>query len=102
MAARRSVERCKMENDLIEEMRSMLPKKYRDEFDEFVEQHRGLVASEYQDTIDAMQAELDCASSLEITVTLEKVRDWFFDVLEMHKPMSDPRKIYEMVERALR
>lgn len=91
-----------MENDLIEEMHRTLPDWYRPAFDLFVEQHRNLVASEYRDAIDAMQAELDCASSLEITLTLEKVRDWFFDVLELHKPMSDPRKIYEMVERALR
>lgn len=91
-----------MENDLIEEMRRTLPDWYRDAFDKFVVQYREVVASEYQDTIDAMQAELDDPPSPEIEETLRKVRDWFFNTLEMHKPMSDPRKIYEMVERALR
>lgn len=89
------------ENELVEEMRRTLPDYYRDAFDEFVVQHRDQVASEYQDAIDQMQAKLDCMSP-EIEETLRKIRDWFFDVLEMHKPMRDPRKIYEMVERALR
>lgn len=92
-----------MENDLIEEMRRTLPDYYRDAFDKFVVEYRDQVANEYQDTIDAMRAELDCGQiNAEIEEALRKVRDWFFDVLEMHKLMSDPRKIYEMVERALR
>lgn len=90
-----------MENNLIEEMRRTLPDYYRDAFDKFVVEYRDQVANEYHDTIDKMQAKLDCVSP-EIEEALRKVRDWFYDVLEMHKPMSDPRKIYEMVERALR
>lgn len=87
------------ENELVEKMRRTLPNRYRDAFDKFVMQYRDLVASEYQDTIDAIL--LDVASP-EIEEALRKVHDWFFDVFELHKPMSDPRKIYKMVERALR
>ena len=54
------------------------------------------------DERNALQSRLDDIEGEGMRETLEAVKYWMHDVLVLHKPIADPRKILRMVEDALR
>jgi len=66
----------------------------------------GVHAAEIEELKDevakAEEGAKDVTADVEaIEDALIQVRDWFYDVTVFGKPMSDPRKILQIVERAI-